>query len=61
MTGSKDFLKPDDFPLERDGKRLYRRGKSKPVIEAASEPIAKEVGDRLNLDEAERHEDRWSA
>jgi hypothetical protein len=60
MTIPKDCLKPEDFPLERDGKKLYQRGKSKPVIEAASEKIAKDIGDRLNLDEAERHEDGWS-
>ena len=55
---AQEKLKPDDFPIEADNKKL-KTNKGKPIATAESEGIA-DV-ERVN-EQADREEhDRWSA
>jgi hypothetical protein len=53
-------LKPDDFPIEADDKKL-KTNKGKSIASTESEAIADDLAERVN-EQADREEhDRWSA
>ena len=53
-------LKPEDFPLNAEGKKINKQDGT-PIAETADPSVAEDVADRLNEDEARREEDKWSA
>ncbi|MET3840483.1 hypothetical protein [Bradyrhizobium sp. OAE829] len=55
-----DPLKPEHFPLRTEKKKIVTSD-GKPVAQAADEPAAEEIAERLNIEETQREEDRWSA
>ena len=60
MSIPKKPLKPDDFPVNADGTKIKKQDGT--TIANTEEPtVAEDVADRLNADEAQREEDRWSA
>jgi hypothetical protein len=60
MSIPKKPLKPDDFPVNADGTKIKKQDGT--TIASTDEPaIAEDVVDRLNADEAQREEDKWSA
>ena len=60
MSAPKKPLKPDDFPVNADGTKIKKQDGT--TIASTDEPaIAEDVVDRLNADEAQREEDKWSA
>jgi hypothetical protein len=60
MSIPKEPLKPDDFPVNADGTKIKKQDGT--TIASTDEPaIAEDVVDRLNADEAQREEDKWSA
>jgi len=60
MSAPKKPLKPDDFPVNADGTKIKKQDGT--TIANTEEPaVAEDVADRLNADEAQREEDRWSA
>jgi hypothetical protein len=60
MSAPKKPLKPDDFPINADGTKIKKQDGT--TIANTEEPtVAEDVADRLNADEAQREEDKWSA
>jgi hypothetical protein len=60
MSAPKKPLKPDDFPVNADGTKIKKQDGT--TIANTEEPaVAEDVADRLNADEAQREEDKWSA
>jgi hypothetical protein len=59
MEPEKKRLDPNEFPVAAKDKRLVTRD-GKLLAEAASEPIAEDVADRLNENAARKEEDRWA-
>ena len=60
MSIPKKPLKPDDFPVNADGTKIKKQDGT--TIANTEEPaVAEDVADRLNADEAQREEDKWSA
>jgi len=60
MSIPKKPLKPDDFPVNADGTKIKKQDGT--TIANTDEPaVAEDVARRLNADEAQREEDRWSA
>ena len=53
-------LKPDDFPLNSEGKKIKKQDGT-PIAETTDPAVASDVADRLNEDEARREQDKWSA
>lgn len=53
-------LKPDDFPVHADKNKILTTT-GKPIALARDEKTADEVAKRLNADEHQQEEDRWSA
>jgi hypothetical protein len=53
-------LKPDDFPVEIEGKELVTAD-GKPIAKAKTPAIAEDIADRLNEDDCRKEQDRWSA
>jgi hypothetical protein len=53
-------LKPDDFPVHADKKKILTTT-GEPVALAKDEKTADDVAKRLNADEDRQEEDRWSA
>jgi uncharacterized protein DUF3606 len=53
-------LKSNDFPLSADGKAVKTQDGSR-VAETTDPVVAEDIADRLNADEAQREEDKWSA
>ena len=60
MSISKKPLRPDDFPVNADGKKI-RKQDGTPIANAEDPAVAADVVERLNEDEARREEDKWSA
>ena len=61
MSDEKDQpLKADDFPVDAQGKKIKKHDGTQ-IAEAEDTTVAKDVADRLNEDEAQREEDKWSA
>ena len=60
MSAPKKPLKPDDFPVNADGTKIKKQDGT--TIANTDEPaVAEDVARRLNADEAQREEDKWSA
>jgi gamma-glutamyl phosphate reductase len=55
----KDQLKPDDFPIHTEQKKIVKPD-GKDIAEARNPKIAEEVAERLNAEEDRREEDRWA-
>jgi hypothetical protein len=60
MSTSKKPLKPDDFPVNADGRKIKKQDGT-PIADTDDPAVAEDVADRLNEDEARREEDKWSA
>ena len=60
MSTSKKPLKPDDFPVNAEGKKIKKRDGT-PIANTEDPAVAAEVAERLNDDEARREDDKWSA
>jgi hypothetical protein len=60
MSTSKKPLKPNDFPVSAEGKKIKKRDGT-PVANTEDPTVATDVTERLNDDEARREEDKWSA
>jgi hypothetical protein len=57
--GNDEQLKPNDFPVHTEKKRIVKTD-GKEIAEAKTTKIAEDVADRLNSEEARREEDRWA-
>jgi hypothetical protein len=57
---SKKPLQPEDFPVDAEGQKVKKQDGT-PIADAESPPVAAEIAERLNEDEARREEDKWSA
>jgi hypothetical protein len=53
-------LKPEDFPLNADGKKIKKQDGT-PIAETPDPAVAEDIVERLNEDDARREEDKWSA
>jgi hypothetical protein len=53
-------LKPQDFPVHSDDKTIVKNN-GEPVAEVCDRETADDVADRLNENEYQREQDRWSA
>jgi hypothetical protein len=60
MSIAKKPLKPDDFPVNAEGKKI-RKQDGTPIADTDDPAVAADVAERLNEDEARREEDKWSA
>jgi hypothetical protein len=60
MSASKKPLKPDDFPVNAEGRKIKKQD-GKPIANGEDPSVAEDVAERLNEDEAQREEDKWSA
>ena len=61
MTSSaKKPLKPEDFPVDAEGRKIKKQDGT-PIADAESPAVAAEIAERLNDDEARREQDKWSA
>ena len=60
MPIAKKPLKPDDFPLNTEGKKIKKQDGT-PIADTDDPAVAADVAERLNDDEARREEDKWSA
>jgi hypothetical protein len=60
MSASKKPLKPDDFPVTAEGKKIKKHD-GMPIANTEDPELAADVAERLNEDEARREEDKWSA
>jgi hypothetical protein len=60
MSSAKKPLQPDDFPVTTDGKKIKKQDGT-PIANADDPAVAADVAERLNQDEAQREEDKWSA
>ena len=60
MSIPKKPLKPDDFPVNADGTKIKKQDGTT-IASTDEAAIAEDVVDRLNADEAQREEDKWSA
>jgi hypothetical protein len=60
MSISKKPLKPDDFPVTAEGKKIKKQDGT-PVADTEDPTVATDVAERLNEDEARREQDKWSA
>jgi hypothetical protein len=56
----KEEIDPHDFPVEAEKTEL-KTNKGKPIAQAETEPLAKEIADRLNEQAYREEHDRWSA
>jgi predicted HAD superfamily Cof-like phosphohydrolase len=55
----KEQLKPDDFPVHAESKKIVKPD-GKEIADARSPKIAEEVAERLNAEEQQREQDRWA-
>jgi hypothetical protein len=60
MPNTKQPLKPDDFPVNAEDKKIKKQDGT-PVADTDDPAVAAEIAERLNEDEAQREEDKWSA
>jgi hypothetical protein len=60
MSTSKKPLKPADFPVTAEGKKIIKQD-GKPIANTEDPALAADVAERLNDNEARREEDNWSA
>ena len=60
MSVAKKPLKPTDFPVTVEGQKIKKQD-GKPIASTEDADLAADVAERLNDDEAQREEDKWSA
>jgi len=60
MSASKKPLRPEDFPVNAEGRKIKKQDGT-PIANAEDPAVAEDVAERLNDDEARREEDKWSA
>jgi hypothetical protein len=60
MPNTKQPLKPDDFPVNAEDKKIKKQDGT-PVADTDDPAVAADIAERLNEDEAQREEDKWSA
>ena len=60
MRRKQEPLKPGDFPVHADEKTIVKND-GKPLGEACDDKTAENVAERLNENEYQREQDRWSA
>ena len=60
MSTLKKPLKPDDFPVNAEGKKIKKQDGT-PIANTEDPAVAADVAERLNDDEARREDDKWSA
>ena len=60
LSTSNKLLKPDDFPVNADGKKIKKQDGT-PIANTEDPAVAADVAERLNDDEARREDDKWSA
>ena len=61
MSEEKDQpLRADDFPVGAQGNKIKKQDGTQ-IAEAKDSTVATDVANRLNEDEAQREEDKWSA
>jgi hypothetical protein len=60
MSNSKKPLKPDDFPVSAEGKKVKKQDGT-PIANTEDPAVADDVAERLNEDEDRREQDKWSA
>ena len=53
-------LKPDDFPVNAEGKKIKKQDGT-PIANTEDPAVAADVAERLDDDEARREDDKWSA
>jgi hypothetical protein len=53
-------LKTEDFPVHTEQKKIVKND-GKTIAEASDKTVAEDVAERLNADEDQREQDRWSA
>jgi hypothetical protein len=53
-------LKPADFPLRVEKENIVT-GDGQPIAEVCDKKTAEDLAERLNQNENQREEDRWSA
>jgi hypothetical protein len=59
MSTSKKPLKPDDFPVSAEGKKIKKQDGT-PIANTEDSAIADDVAERLNEDEDRREQDKWA-
>ena len=60
MSKDQKPLKPDDFPVNAEGKKIKKQDGTS-IANTDDPAVASDVAERLNDDEARREEDKWSA
>ena len=60
MSKAQKPLKPDDFPVNAEGKKIKKQDGT-PIASTDDPAVAADVAERLNEDEARREENKWSA
>lgn len=60
MSVPKKPLKPGDFPVNADGKKIKKQD-GVPIADTDDPAVAGDIAERLNDDEARCEEDKWSA
>jgi hypothetical protein len=60
MSSNQTPLKPNDFPVQVDGKTIKKQD-GEPVAKSEDSATATDVAERLNENEDRREEDKWSA
>ena len=60
MSTSKRPLSPNDFPVNAEGQKIKKQDGT-PIANTDDPAVAADVAERLNDDEAQREEDKWSA
>jgi hypothetical protein len=60
MSASKKPLKPGDFPVNAEGKKIKKQDGT-PIATTEDPAVASDVVERLNEDEDRREADKWSA
>jgi len=60
MKSGSRSLSSSDFPLQVNGATIVRKDGTF-VATAVDAEVAKEIANRLNLDQSKRHEENWSA
>jgi hypothetical protein len=53
-------LKPDDFPVHAEQKKIVKNH-GETVADVCDNKTAEDIAERLNENEHQREEDRWSA
>ena len=56
LSTSKKLLKPDDFPVNAEGKKIKKQDGT-PIANTEDPAVAADVAERLNDDEARREDD----